>query len=85
MMADEFPEQSDAIGRLQIHDSRAPLPQPVERSGEVDRLAGDDRTDAELADQTAAVPAGRKGRDQDRVAVVSSASRVAERVGLGME
>ncbi len=85
MFAYELPEQADAIGGLQIHDARAPLPQPVERPGEVDRLAGDDRPDAELASQTAAVPARREGRDQDCVAVVSSAPRVAERVGLGVE
>jgi len=85
MTADEFPEQADAIGGLQIHDPRAHLPQPIERAGEIDRLAGDDRADAELARETAAVPARRESRDQDRVAVASSAARIPERVGLGVE
>src|SRR5258708_7409051 len=85
MMANEFPEQADAFGGLQIHDSRAPLPQPVERPGEIDRLADDDCADVELARETAAVPARRESRDQDRVAVAFSAPRIPERIGLGVK
>src|SRR5262245_55572381 len=60
------------------------LPQPVEASGEVDRLARHERPDPELPDEPAAVPAGRERRHQDRVAVALPPPGAPERVGLAV-
>jgi len=85
MISDEFREQNNAIGGLQVHHPRSSLPQPVECACEVDRLADNDRSDVALAHETAAVPARRESRDQNRVPVVSAASRIAERIRLRVE
>ncbi|BEK86557.1 hypothetical protein NSK11_contig00079-0026 [Nocardia seriolae] len=57
---------------------------PIVAAGEGARLADDDRADAELPDQPAAVPARRERGDHDGVAVVAAATGIAEGVGLGV-
>src|SRR5262249_7937670 len=77
-------EHVDALARVEIDDLDPVLAEPVDAAWKVDRLPDDDRTDAELADQPAAVPAGRQRRDHDRVAIASLPAGIAESVGLAV-
>ena len=84
MRGDVVGQHPDTRGGDEIHDRDAALPQPVERSREVDRLADHDRADAKLPDEPAAIPAWRERRNQDLVAVASLPPGLAEGVGLSM-
>src|SRR5690349_18764952 len=69
MGGDVLGEEVDAVGGIEVDDGDAVVAEPVEAAGEVDRFADDDGTDAELADEAAAIPArGERGR-HDGVAV----------------
>jgi hypothetical protein len=70
---------------MQVHDLDAVFAKPVNPSSEVYRFAHDDRRDAELADETAAIPTGRQSRDHDLVAIGSLASGAAEGVRLSVD
>ena len=81
----KVPEQLDALGVVEDDDLGPVLGHPVVAADEVLRLADDHGADLELADEPAAVPAGRQGGHHHAVGVVPPAPGVAEggRLGVG--
>src|SRR5205085_5426054 len=69
---------------MQINHLDAILAQPIDPALKVYRLSHDDGSDAELTDQSAAIPAGRQCRDHDFVAVAPLAAGPTERVRLSV-
>jgi hypothetical protein len=69
---------------MQVHDLDAVFAKPVNPSPKVYRFAHDDSWDAELADQTAAIPTRRQSRNHDLVSIGALASCTAEGVRLSV-
>lgn len=82
MLAYIFREQIDTFAGVEVNDFDAILEQPIDSALKVHGLANDDRPDAKLPDQTAAIPARSQRRYHDFVAVGSLAPRAAKRVGF---
>src|SRR5580700_8070536 len=82
---DEFLEEVDAVLGLEIDHADAVFDEPVEAAAEADGLTDDDRSDLELADEAAAIPAGGEGGDHDFVAVGALAAGFAEGVGFAVD
>ena len=86
MLGDEgAPSSSMHSGSSRIDDLGAVLGHPFVAAGEVLRLADHHRADLELADEAAAVPAGRKGGHHHAVGVVPTPPGVAECGRLGVD
>ena len=85
IFADISGQEVDAFGGMQVDDLNAVLAEPVDPASEVDRLAYDYSGDAELADQSAAIPARRQRGNHDLVAIGALASCAAEGIGLSMD
>jgi hypothetical protein len=56
IISDVISQQSYALTRLQVNYLNSVIPQPVNSSAKILRLAHDDRADLELTDQPAAIP-----------------------------
>jgi hypothetical protein len=84
MRGDVTSEQVAAFLVVEIDDPDAILAQPVKTAGKVAALTHDERADAELAHQTAAIPAGRERSDHHHVAIAALAAGAAEGVGFGV-
>src|SRR5579863_8950401 len=69
MRGDEAFHQSAALGAVEIDHFRSVLAQPVETSRKGSALAHHQRANAELAHQSAAIPAGSKRGDHYQVAI----------------
>lgn len=82
MLFDELGHQRGARRIVEQGDLHAVLLEPAVPAFEGGGLADDHPADAELAYQSAAVPAGGEGGDHDRVPVMRPPARVAERGGL---
>jgi hypothetical protein len=81
---DEYTEQVNTLGRIQIHDLHTPLAQPLDSALRRARFSDNDRIDAKLNNEPAAIPARRQRRRQDCVSVASPASSFSERIGLAV-
>src|SRR6266851_4073393 len=79
-----FGEHVDAFVRVGVEHFGAVFAQPIDAAAEIYGLADNYGANAKLADQAAAVPAGRQGRDHDFVAVSSLPARFAKRVRFAM-
>jgi len=75
-------EQLPALAAVQVDDLDAVLAEPVETSGKGSALADNQRADAKLTDQAAAIPAWGERGDHDQVAIAALAARQAKGVGL---
>ena len=84
LAATKSPSSVDAFGVVEQHDPAPVLGHPGVAALEVARLADHDRADAELAQQPAAVPAGRERRDHDAIGVVAASAGGSERGRLCM-
>ena len=82
---DEFLEEVDALLRVEVDDADAVFDEPVEAAAEADGLADDDRSDLELTDEAAAIPAGGESSDHYFVAIGALAAGFAEGVGLAVD
>lgn len=69
----------------EINDRDLARAEPVEAAREVHRFADDDRANAELANEAAAIPARREGGDHDFVAIGALAARFPKRIGFGVD
>jgi hypothetical protein len=85
LFGDEFLEEVDAFLRVQVDDADAVFDEPVEAAAETDGFADDDSSDLELADESAAIPAGGERGDHDLVAVGALAAGFAKGVGFAMD
>src|ERR1043165_3447461 len=85
MRGDEFAEELDAFGRIEIDYGDAVLTEPIDATREVARFADDDGTDAELADQSAAIPAGCERGDHNLVAPRAMTASFSEGVGFAVD
>src|SRR6266704_4236826 len=74
----------DAFFGAQVDDFNTILSQPIDAAAEIHRLPDNHGSDAELADQTAAIPARCEGCDHNLVAITSLAARSSKRVGLSV-
>ena len=66
---------------MQIDHFDSIFSEPVEAARKIHRFANDQRADAELAHQSAAIPAGRQRGHHDFVAICALPSRLAKCVG----
>src|SRR5882757_806683 len=82
IFSDVSGEEIDAIGGVQIDDLDAIFAKPVDAALEVDRFSDDYGRNAELADQTAAIPTRRQRGDHDFVAIGALTACAAEGVRL---
>src|SRR5438067_1279766 len=85
MFGDERAEHVDAFLRSEVDNLDSALAKPIDPALEVDRLADHDLADSELADESAAVPAGGEGCDHDLVAVVALPAGVPEGVCFAVD
>ena len=85
IFADVSGQEIDAIGGMQIDDLDAIFAKPVDAALEVDRFSDDYGRNAELADQTAAIPTRRQRGDHDFVAIGAVAPCAAEGVGFTVD
>src|SRR5712671_583171 len=85
IFADVSGQEIDAIGGMQVDDVDAIFAKPVDAALEVDRFSDDYGRNAELADQTAAIPTRRQRGDHDLVAIGALAPCAAEGVGLTVD
>jgi len=67
IISDVISQQSYALTRLQVNYLNSVIPQPVNSSAKILRLAHDDRADLELTDQPAAINTGRASPPHHRV------------------
>src|SRR6266571_6436292 len=74
----------DAFFGAQVDDFNTILSQPIDAAAEIHRLPDNHGADAELPDQTAAIPARRERCDHNLVAVTSLAARFSKGVGLSV-
>ncbi len=77
-------EQKAAFFVVEVDDFDAVLAQPVEAASEGAAFAHDQRADAELAHQAAAIPAWSQCGDHDFVAVAALPAGAAKGVSLGV-
>ena len=77
-------EEFAAFAAVQIDDFDAVFAQPVQSAGEGAALADDERADAKLPHQSAAIPAGREGGDHDQVAIAFLSPGTAKSVGFAV-
>jgi len=80
MLGDEGVEEFAAFGVVEIDHVNAVLAEPINASREGTAFADHHGSDAELADQAAAVPARSQRGDHDEVAVAALAAGAAEGV-----
>ena len=85
IFADVSGQEIDAIRGMQVDDVDAIFAKPVDAALEVDRFSDDYGRNAELADQTAAIPTRRQCGDHDLVAIGALAPRAAEGVGFTVD
>src|SRR5882757_3853172 len=85
IFSDVSGEEIDAIGGMQIDDVDAIFAKSVDAALEVDRFSDDYGRNAELADQTAAIPTRRQCGDHDLVAIGTLAACAAERVSFTVD
>lgn len=84
IFSDEFAEHIDTFFRRKIHDFDSIVSEPVDTAAKILGLADYHGADAELPDQTAAIPAGRERRDHNFVAIAFLPAGSAKGVGLAM-
>src|ERR1019366_5200550 len=84
MRADVAGEQRRAFLGIEIDHAHADRAQPVEAALKIPAFADHQRAEAELPDESAAIPARRESRDHDQIAIGATATGVAERVGLAV-
>ena len=85
VVEDEVGHEGDAGGGGEVEDGDVDGAEPVDAAGEGLGFADDEGAEAELADESAAVPAGGEGGDDDEVAVGALAAGAAEGVGFGVD
>ena len=78
ILGDEGGEHVDAGLGAEIDDNDAIFAEPVRAALKIDGFTDEDGADAELADKTAAIPAGSEGGDHSGVAVAFLATGAAE-------
>ncbi len=84
MGANEISKHADAFLICEVDHFDAVLAQPVYTTAKILRFTHNDCADAKLPDQSAAIPAGRKRRDHDFVAIHALAACPPERIGFRM-
>src|SRR5258707_653282 len=77
-------EHLDAIFGVEVDDIGAVLAQPIDAAAKVHGLADHYGADAKLANQAAAVPAGRQGSNHDFVAVAPLAPCLSKGICFSM-
>src|SRR6202795_1925779 len=82
--ADILAQQRGALRRIEIEDFYAKRAQPLHAAPKIAALADDQRAEAKLADQSAAIPARRKRGNHGQASIAPLASRIAEGIGLAM-
>ena len=85
VVADVVSEEPCALGGMEFDDFNVKFAQPVDAATEVLGFTNDDGSKPELADESTAIPAGRKRGDHDEVAVGSLAPSMAEGIGLAVD
>ena len=78
-------EEGDAFLGVEVEDFDVEGAEPVDAALEGAGFADDDAGESELANEAAAVPAGRECGDHGQFAVAALASGVAEGVGFSVE
>jgi hypothetical protein len=78
-------EEGDALLGVEVDDFDVEGSEPVDAALEGAGFADDDASESELANEAAAVPAGRECGDYGQFAVPALASGVAEGVGFSVE
>jgi len=78
-------EEGDAFLGVEVDDFDVEGAEPVDAALEGAGFADHDASESELADEAAAVPAGRERGDHGQFAVAALASGVAEGVGFSVE
>ncbi len=81
----EFGDDVDALLGVQVEDVYAFFAEVVDAALGVDGVADDDLVEAELVDESGAVPAGCEGGDEDLVVPVGVAAGGAEGVSFAVE
>src|SRR3954447_23594198 len=84
MLGDVAVEKFAAGGVLKIDDLDAVFAKPFDAAGKCLALAHNYFAEPKLTDEPAAVPARRKGGDQDEIAIALLAACAPERVDFGM-
>lgn len=74
----------DAFGRVEVNHSDAVFTQSIDTAGKIDRFSNDYGAYVELTYQAAAIPARRKGSDQNFVAVGFKAAGLAKGIRFAM-
>ena len=77
-------EESDALLGIEVDDFDVEGAKPVDAALESAAFADDDARESELADEAAAVPAGRESGNHGQFAVAALAAGVAEGVGFSV-
>src|SRR5260370_40838779 len=75
----------NAFGGVEVDDLDAIFAEPVDAAVEVGGLADDHGGDAELADEAAAIPAGRQGGDHNFFAIAALTASTAKSVGFSVD
>ena len=83
--ADVAGEQVDAFCGVEVDNFSAVFAKPVDAAVEVDGLADDYDGDAELSDESAAIPTGRQRGDHDFIAIGPLPSGMAKGVGFSVD
>src|SRR5229473_2631881 len=81
---DILTQQRGALRRIEIKDSYAKRAKPLHAALEIAALADDQRTEAKLPDQSAAIPTRRKRGNHGQASIAALASRIAEGICLAM-
>ena len=84
MGLDVIGEKRGAFGGIKVNYLHAERAKPVNAALKRAAFADDERAEAELADEAAAIPARRERGDHDEIAITALASGAAECVGLGV-
>src|SRR5262249_44707328 len=84
MCRDVAGEQGSTLFPVQVDHLHSQRSQPFHATLEITALAHDDRAKAKLADQSAAIPAGREGSDHDEIAIAALPPGVSESIGLAV-
>src|SRR5579863_4544313 len=84
MLGDVALEQFAAVAIVEVDHVDPVLAQPVETAGKGTALTHDQRSDAKLADQPAAVPARSQCGDHDHVAIAALAAGTSKGVGFAV-
>ncbi len=78
-------EKLKTFGGIEVDHFYAERAQPIHAALKIATLADDDLAKTELADEAAAIPAGRERGDHDEIAVAALASGIAKGVGFSMK